>query len=134
MRCVMVPELKKLRSRKCSKLTVSSWFPIRFQDCHTQYWKTSANLPVVQLQLQVAMSDVFSLAAFFLSWTWYVKAVSYSTDICLQPTRFPIQSADSHIPVEETLCAQARNATASKTLITPTPNTTHTNPQVRGGF
>ncbi|KAK0432092.1 hypothetical protein EV421DRAFT_1911289 [Armillaria borealis] len=27
---------------------------------------------------------------------------------------------------EETLCAQARNATASKTLITPTPNTTHT--------
>ncbi len=35
---------------------------------------------------------------------------------------------------EETLCAQARNATASKTLITPTPNTTHTNPQVRGGF
>ncbi len=36
--------------------------------------------------------------------------------------------------VEETLCAQARNATASKTLITPTPNTTHTNPQVCGGF
>ncbi|KAK0224927.1 hypothetical protein EDD85DRAFT_959211 [Armillaria nabsnona] len=36
--------------------------------------------------------------------------------------------------IEETLCAQARNATASKTLITPTPNTTHTNPQVRGGF
>ncbi len=35
---------------------------------------------------------------------------------------------------EETLCAQARNATASKTLITPTPNTTHTNPQVCGGF
>ncbi len=35
---------------------------------------------------------------------------------------------------EETLCAQARNATASKTLITPTPNTAHTNPQVRGGF
>ncbi|SJL15735.1 uncharacterized protein ARMOST_19240 [Armillaria ostoyae] len=36
--------------------------------------------------------------------------------------------------VEETLCAQARNATALKTLITPTLNTTHTNPQVRGGF
>ncbi len=36
--------------------------------------------------------------------------------------------------VEETLCAQARNASASKTLITPTPNTTHTNPQVGGGF
>ncbi|KAK0435975.1 hypothetical protein EV421DRAFT_1982180 [Armillaria borealis] len=36
--------------------------------------------------------------------------------------------------VEETLCAQARNATASKTPITLTPNTTHTNPQVRGGF
>ncbi len=35
---------------------------------------------------------------------------------------------------EETLCVQARNATALKTLITPTPNTTHTNPQVRGGF
>ncbi|KAK0432205.1 hypothetical protein EV421DRAFT_1742474 [Armillaria borealis] len=35
---------------------------------------------------------------------------------------------------EGTLCAQARNATASKTLITPTPNTTHTNPQVHGGF
>ncbi len=35
---------------------------------------------------------------------------------------------------EETLCAQARNATASKTLITPTHNTTHTNPQVHGGF
>ncbi len=35
---------------------------------------------------------------------------------------------------EETLCAQARNATASKTLITLTPNTTRTNPQVRGGF
>ncbi len=35
---------------------------------------------------------------------------------------------------EETLCAQARNATASKTLITPIPNTTHTNPQVHGGF
>ncbi len=26
---------------------------------------------------------------------------------------------------EETLCVQARNATASKTLIIPTPNTTH---------
>ncbi|PBK62340.1 hypothetical protein ARMSODRAFT_980802 [Armillaria solidipes] len=39
-----------------------------------------------------------------------------------------------YMTVEETLCAQARNATASKTLITPTPNTTHTNPQVRGGF
>ncbi len=36
--------------------------------------------------------------------------------------------------IEETLCTQARNATASKTLITPTPNTTHTNPQVRRGF
>ncbi|KAK0215317.1 hypothetical protein EDD85DRAFT_962689 [Armillaria nabsnona] len=35
---------------------------------------------------------------------------------------------------EETLCMQARNATALKTLITPTPNTTHTNPQVCGGF
>ncbi len=35
--------------------------------------------------------------------------------------------------VEETLCAQARNATASKTLITPTPNTTHTNPQSSWG-
>ncbi len=34
---------------------------------------------------------------------------------------------------EETLCAQARNATASKTLITPTPNTTHTNPQSSWG-
>ncbi len=36
--------------------------------------------------------------------------------------------------VEETLCTQARNATVLKTLITPTPNTTHTNPQVHGGF
>ncbi len=35
--------------------------------------------------------------------------------------------------VEETQCAQARNATASKTLITPTPNTTHTNPQSSWG-
>ncbi len=35
--------------------------------------------------------------------------------------------------VEETLCMQARNATASKTLITPTPNTTHTNPQSSWG-
>ncbi len=35
---------------------------------------------------------------------------------------------------EETLHVQARNATVSKTLITPTPNTTHTNPQVHGGF
>ncbi len=35
--------------------------------------------------------------------------------------------------VEETLCAQARNATASKTLITPTSNTTHTNPQSSWG-
>ncbi len=34
---------------------------------------------------------------------------------------------------EETLCAQARNATVSKTLITPTPNTTHTNPQSSWG-
>ncbi len=41
---------------------------------------------------------------------------------------------DPDYTAEETLCAQARNATASKTLITPTPNTTHTNPQVRGGF
>ncbi|KAK0449348.1 hypothetical protein EV421DRAFT_1996187 [Armillaria borealis] len=36
--------------------------------------------------------------------------------------------------VEETLCMQARNATASKTLITPTPNTTHTNPQSSWGI
>ncbi len=37
------------------------------------------------------------------------------------------------VAVEETLCMQARNATASKTLITPTPNTTHTNPQSSWG-
>ncbi|SJL16817.1 uncharacterized protein ARMOST_20346 [Armillaria ostoyae] len=37
-------------------------------------------------------------------------------------------------PVKRLRCAYARNATESKTLITPTPNTTHTNPQVRGGF
>ncbi|PBK62505.1 hypothetical protein ARMSODRAFT_980573 [Armillaria solidipes] len=36
--------------------------------------------------------------------------------------------------IEETLCMQARNATVSKTLITPTPNTTHTDPQVLGGI
>ncbi|KAK0433766.1 hypothetical protein EV421DRAFT_1741317 [Armillaria borealis] len=34
---------------------------------------------------------------------------------------------------EETPCAQARNATVLKTLITPTPNTTHTNPQSSWG-
>ncbi len=32
------------------------------------------------------------------------------------------------------LCAQARNGTELKTLITPTPNTTHTNPQVHWGI
>ncbi|KAK0227416.1 hypothetical protein EDD85DRAFT_958031 [Armillaria nabsnona] len=45
-----------------------------------------------------------------------------------------LENAEESIDGEETLCMQARNATASKTLITPTPNTTHTNPQVHGGF
>ncbi len=42
-----------------------------------------------------------------------------------------LQLTDLH--VEVTLCMQARNATASMTLITPTPNTTHTNPQSSWG-
>ncbi len=43
----------------------------------------------------------------------------------------PLMTSQSH--AEETLCMQARNATVSKTLITPTPNTTHTNPQSSWG-
>ncbi len=35
--------------------------------------------------------------------------------------------------IEETLCMQAGNATALKTLTTLTPNTTHTNPQSSWG-
>ncbi len=48
----------------------------------------------------------------------------------------PIGSTEHPIYVhcaEETLCAQARNATALKTLITLTSNTTHTNPQSSRG-
>ncbi len=46
----------------------------------------------------------------------------------------PASCGVNNAQVEETLCVQARNATALKTLITPTPNTTHTNPQVCWGI
>ena len=76
----------------------------------------------------------------------YIEIDHYSlhvTTVCrtLQSTCSTIKTIsicmyyeESSATIEETLCVQVRNATVLKTLITPTPNTTHTNPQVCGGF